>query len=77
MELSTFRSEFVVLRTAQDMVQFICYKLIIMGVPIDGWDDVFSDNELVFKTSIQTYARIKIIMFPYAFILSARQLPVI
>ena len=39
-----FRSEFVVLRTWQDMVLLKSYKLIMMGVTIDGEANLFSNS---------------------------------
>ena len=43
-EFSMFRSEFVVLRTWQDMVLLKSYKLIMMGVTIDGEANLFSNS---------------------------------
>jgi hypothetical protein len=50
-EASSFGSEFVVLRTAKDMLVALHYKLQIFGVPIDGPANVFCDNNGVVKNT--------------------------
>ncbi len=51
-EMSTFGSEFVALRTARDLIITIRYKLrMFVGVPLEGPAQVFCDNEGVVKNS--------------------------
>jgi hypothetical protein len=51
-ESSTFASEFVVLRTAVDMMEGLRYKLRMMGIPLDGKTSVFCDNNGVVKNTM-------------------------
>ena len=46
-ETSTFRSEFVALKTAMEANRGLRYKLRMMGVPIDGPTYIFCDNQSV------------------------------
>jgi hypothetical protein len=48
-ESSTFGSEFLVLRTAVDMIEGLQCKLRMMGIPLDLITLVFCDNEDVVK----------------------------
>jgi hypothetical protein len=41
----------VALRQAVDMVEGLCYKLHMMGVPIEEAMKIYCDNELVVKSS--------------------------
>jgi hypothetical protein len=50
-ETSTFGSEFVALRTAQDLIVALRYKLRMFGVPIDGPAHVYCDNQGVVKNT--------------------------
>jgi hypothetical protein len=50
-ELSTFGSEFIALKTAIEMIDGMRYKLRMFGVPIEGPTNVFCDNEAVYKNS--------------------------
>ena len=50
-EMSTFGSEFVALRTARDLIITIRYKLRMFGVPLEGPAQVFCDNQGVVKNS--------------------------
>jgi hypothetical protein len=43
-EVATFGSEFVALRIYKELIDAMCYKLRMFGVPIDGPANVFSDN---------------------------------
>ena len=46
-ESSSFGSKFIALRISTKMIQGLSYKLRMFGVPIDGPDDVFCDNQSV------------------------------
>eukprot|EP00978_Attheya_sp_CCMP212_P012593 scaffold31500_cov55-Attheya_sp.AAC.2 len=50
-ESSTFGSEFVAMKTAAEQIMALRYKLRMFGIPIDGPDNVFCDNEAVFMNS--------------------------
>ena len=43
-ETSTFRSEFMALKTGVELLEALCYKLRMMGVPINGHAYVKDDN---------------------------------
>ena len=49
LELSSFWSELITLRITPEMVEWLRYKLRNFGIPIDGPDKVFCDNQLVVK----------------------------
>ena len=51
METSTFGSEFVALKTAVEMIEGLRYKLRMLGVEVNGPDNVFCDNESVVKNA--------------------------
>lgn len=51
-EASTYVSEMIALRTAQEMVEGLRYKLRMMGLPIIGACNVFCDNEGVVKNMV-------------------------
>jgi hypothetical protein len=53
-ETSTFGSEFCAMKTAIDMVEGLCYKLWMMGIPLAGPTSVFCDNESVVKNWLRT-----------------------
>ena len=44
---SMFGSKIVAMRTGMELTKSLCYKLRMMGVPIDGPTSVFCDNKLV------------------------------
>jgi hypothetical protein len=48
---STFGSEFIAMKTAVEQVEALCYKLRMMGVPIDGPASIYCDNQSVFKNA--------------------------
>jgi hypothetical protein len=48
-ESAVFGSEFIALKTAVEQVEALRYKLRMMGVPVDGPANVYSDSESVFK----------------------------
>jgi len=50
-ESSTFGSEFVALRIATETIKALCYKLRMMGVPIEGPANALVDNDSVIKNS--------------------------
>ena len=55
-ESSRFGSEFIALRIATEMIEELMYNLRMLGVPIDGPDDVFCDNgSVVTNASIFSY----------------------
>eukprot|EP00957_Ditylum_brightwellii_P027370 2069206-Ditylum_brightwellii.AAC.1 len=58
-ESSTFCSKFVALKTATDVIKGLCYKLCMMGAPIDGTTCVFCDNNLVVKNVSNQESMIK------------------
>ena len=39
------------MKTAIDQIEALYYKVLMMGVPLDGEMNVFCDNESVFKNS--------------------------
>ena len=44
------------MKTGVDMVEALCYKLQMFVVPIDGSDNVFCNNEAVYKNTITPYS---------------------
>jgi hypothetical protein len=50
-ESSTFGSEFVAMQIMVEILEAICYKLRMLGIPIDGPSNVFCDNK-VFVTNL-------------------------
>jgi hypothetical protein len=52
-ELSTFGSEFVAMRTAVEQIQALRLKLRWMGIPLDGPANIFCDHLSVVKSSTQ------------------------
>jgi hypothetical protein len=50
-ETSTFRSEFIALKTGVEMVKGLWYKLRMMGIPLDGHTHVRVDNMSVVKNT--------------------------
>ena len=50
-ETSTYGSEFLALKTAQEMIDGLIFKLQMLGVPISGPARVFCDSESVVKSS--------------------------
>ena len=55
---SNFGLEFMALRIVSDMIISMQYKLHIFGITIDGPDNVFCDNETVYKN--YTFVKITI-----------------
>ena len=58
-ESSTFGSEFVALRLAAEQIISLRYKLRMFGVPIEGYANVFCDNESVFINASTAESRLK------------------
>ena len=50
-EMSTFGSEFIAMKTAVEQVESLQYKLRMFGVPLEGPTNMFCDNEAVFKNT--------------------------
>jgi len=59
-ESFTYGSDFIALKTAQEMLDGIIYKLKVLGVPISGPARIFRDNQSVVKSSIFSESIIKI-----------------
>ena len=57
-ESSTFGSEFVALRIACEQIIALRYKLRMFGIPIDGYANLFCDNESVFKNATIAESRL-------------------
>ena len=51
-ETSNFGAYFCAMKAGVDMVEALCYKLRMFGVPIYGSANVFCDNEAVYKNTI-------------------------
>ena len=51
-ETSTFGTELCEINVGVDMVEALRYKLRMFGVPFDGADNVFCDNEAVYKNTV-------------------------
>ena len=54
-----FGSKFVAMKIAIEMIEAFCYKLRMMGIPLDGETNVFCDNKSVFKNSKQLESTLK------------------
>ena len=50
-EMSTFSSEFIAMKTAVEHIEALCYKLWMFDIPIEGPTNVFCNNEAVFKNT--------------------------
>ena len=50
-ETSTFRSEFIAMKTSVEQVESLRYKLHMFGIPLEGPTNMFCDNEVVFKNA--------------------------
>ncbi len=58
-EMSTFGSEFVAMKTAVEMIEGLRYKLRMMGFPLDGPMSVFCDNVAVVKNTTAPESTLK------------------
>jgi len=55
-ETSSFGSEFMALKTSVELLEGLIYKLLMMGVPIEGYCHTFVDNmSVVNNTSVPEY----------------------
>ena len=50
-ETSTFGAEFCAMKCAVEIIESLMYKLCMFGVPIDEPDNVYCDNEVVYKNT--------------------------
>ena len=57
--MSMFGSEFVAMKIAIEMIEAFCYKLRMMGIPLNVETNVFCDNKSVFKNSKQLKSILK------------------
>ena len=53
-EASTFESEFTAMKNKVEIIEELCYKLIMFGVPIVGSTKIFHDNGAVCVNTMQT-----------------------
>ena len=51
-EASTFGEEFCAMKAGVDMVESLCYKLQMFGLPVDGSANVLCDKEDFYKNTI-------------------------
>ena len=52
MQTWTFGSEFLVMRQAVELVQELHFKLRIFGIPLDGLEGIYCDNEAIYKNIV-------------------------
>ena len=50
-EMSTYGSEFIAMKIAEEHMEALRYKLRMFGIPMEGPTNVFCDNEAVFKNT--------------------------
>ena len=50
-ETSTFGSEFTTMKNSVELISALRYKMRMFGVPIDGSNHIFCDNEAVYKNA--------------------------
>jgi len=48
---STFGSEFIALCVATELIKGLCYKLCMLGVPLDGPANILVDNDSIIKNT--------------------------
>jgi hypothetical protein len=58
-ETSTFGSEFVAARIAVELIESLCYKLWLLGVPIDGPANMYCDNDSICSNSTKPESTLK------------------
>ena len=51
-EAITFGAEFCATKAGVDVVEALRYKIIMFGVPIDGYAKFFCDNEAIYNNTI-------------------------
>ena len=59
LETSTFGSDFTAMKNSVDMKAALRYKLRMFGVPIDGSNEIFCDNEAVYKNASTPESQIR------------------
>ena len=57
-ESSTFGSEFIAMKTGIEIVKALRYKLRMMGVPVEGPENIFCDNEAVVQNTTVPESRL-------------------
>ena len=67
---STFGSEFIVVKTASEMIQALQYKLCMMGIPIDVPKNTYCDNKAAVRNSTMSEAmlKMKLVAFCYHYV---------
>jgi hypothetical protein len=50
-ETSTFGSEYIATRIAVELIEGLCYKLCMFGIPIEGPANMYCDNNSVVNNS--------------------------
>ena len=50
-EISTFSSEFIVMKVAVEMIEALRYKLCWFGILLDGATSIYCDNEAVYNSA--------------------------
>ncbi len=58
-ETSSFGSEFVAARIAVELIEGLCYKLCMFGIPIEGPTNVFCDNQSVVTNTAKPESTLK------------------
>jgi len=58
-ETSTFRFEFITLKTAIEMIEGLRYKLRMMGMEVNGATNVFCDNDFIVKNLTRPESMLK------------------
>ena len=58
-EASTFGSKFQAMKNAVEMIEALCYKLQMFGVPLDNATNIICDNEAVYKTTTMSESTLK------------------
>ena len=48
---STFGSEFCTLKHAVELIEALCYKLRVFGIPVESPSNVYCDNEADYKNA--------------------------
>ena len=51
-EANTFGAEFCAMKVVVEMIKVLRYKLRMFGVPFDGSENVYCDNEVVYKNTV-------------------------
>ena len=51
-EASTFGAEFCAMKVVVEMIKVLRYKLRMFGVPFDGSENVYCDNEVLYKNTV-------------------------